>query len=258
MTHGATISAAPGRAGRPDWLDEEPTVVRARVLRADDTPTLLVGVELPSVEDLATRSEADVDSAEPRSGDGGASITWALGYRKGYDAGHAEGFDAGRQAGRTAGYEDAARTSAARTARALDELTRDAARHVDELDRLRDTIAAQATELAFALAESIVGRELAAATDPGADAIRRALQAAPGDTSAVARLHPDDLALLTVEPAELAADRVLRVVADPAVERGGCVLRSGATSVDAGIGASVDRVRAALGLTAPDTPTVDQ
>ncbi len=62
---------------------------------------------------------------------------------------------------------------------------------------------------------------------------------------ATVRLHPDDLARMQVPAEELAPGRALHFVADTTVEPGGCVLESGATTVDASIGPALDRAFAA-------------
>src|SRR3989442_1333917 len=54
-----------------------------------------------------------------------------------------------------------------------------------------------ALRTAFALAEAILGRELAVATEPGREAIARVLTVAPGGRPVTVRLNPYDHATLT-------------------------------------------------------------
>ena len=57
-------------------------------------------------------------------------------------------------------------------------------------------------------------------------------------------MHPGDLALL--DASALPPDGRVTLVPDPGVERGGCVLEGGATTVDAQIGEALQRARAAV------------
>jgi len=93
------------------------------------------------------------------------------------------------------------------------------------------------------IAELVLGRELADRPGSAVAAVRRALAAAGDAPVRLVRLHPDDLALVDGVAAEHPS---LRFVADPALERGDAVadLRDG--SIDARIGAALDRVRLAF------------
>jgi flagellar assembly protein FliH len=189
---------------------------RARVLRGLTAPSVRLGVmaEIPSDAPLAADAAADADA--------------------GYQAGYAEGLAAGRAA---AGAE--ARAAGARLERATSAVVAAAAglarRQALELAGLEDTIATAAFELAAA----VVGRELQLSVSPGADALARALALAPSGVAAVARLHPDDAA-------SVSAPDFVRVLSDPAVEPGGCVLEAGDCRIDAQLGPALARARAAL------------
>ncbi len=167
------------------------------------------------------------------------------------------GYEAGFAAGHADGCADAFAAARDEAAASL-ELDRRQAGAVllalrDEVHRLtlaeaamRATFEAAAVEAALALAEAVVGRELALATDPGRDAIVRALAVAPtGPESVVVRLHPTDRSRLG-DLDDLALGREVTVVADPAVEPGGCVATIGTTDIDASLGAALDRAREAL------------
>src|SRR5437773_1636371 len=90
------------------------------------------------------------------------------------------------------------------------------------------------------LAAAVVGRELQLSASPGSDALARALALVPAGCAAVARLHPDDVASV----GDLSG--AVTVIADPAVEPGGCILEVGDSRIDAQLGSALDRVRAAL------------
>jgi flagellar assembly protein FliH len=99
-------------------------------------------------------------------------------------------------------------------------------------------------EAALQIAEAVVGRELALAEDPAADALRRALRLLPPDTTAfTVRLNREDSAGLD---SEVLAGHTATVVADPAVSRGEAVVETDTFVIDAGVDAALERVRAVL------------
>jgi flagellar assembly protein FliH len=167
------------------------------------------------------------------------------GYDDGYRAGVAEGLAAGRVAAAAEADETIARAEALcrSLAEAADDLRR---RQALEFEGLEDTLA----RAAFDLASAVVGRELQLSTSPGADALARALALVPAGCIAVARLHPADAATLGAvsdsSPGGTPGPPGVTVIADPAVEPGGCILEVGDSRIDAQLGPALDRVRAAL------------
>ena len=164
------------------------------------------------------------------------------------EEGRAEGFDAGYAEGLKAARADLAAREAARqeqlshaVAVLLQATGAFQARETTALQHVAD----QATRLGFGIAETVIGRELAVAADPGHAAVARALALAPEQGALSIRLHPDDAASLS-GLADLVGDREVDVVADPSVQPGGCVLSSGATQVDAQIDTALERVREIL------------
>lgn len=157
------------------------------------------------------------------------------GYDDGYRAGVAEGLAAGRAAAAAETADAIARADALcrSLAEAADDLRR---RQALELNGLEDTLA----RAAFDLATAVVGRELQLSSSPGNDALARALALVPAGCIATARLHPDDVASLG------AISDPVAVIADPAVEPGGCILEVGDSRIDAQLGPALDRVRSAL------------
>lgn len=207
---------------------------RSQVLRGATVRALPA---LPDLDALApgARSVIDPDVLEQAR---------AQGRTEGFEAGHAEGLAAGlaaaaEQAGEQRAHDAAAVSSAlAALDRALAATSAAGAEAVAELEA---ALVAGAVELA----EALVGRELALSSDPGRDALVRALAMAEGDDPAVVHLHPDDLAVLG-DHADLAPGRELRFVADPGVERGGCLVQLGDGSVDARLSSALQRVREVL------------
>ncbi|MCU1374701.1 MAG: Flagellar assembly protein FliH [Actinomycetia bacterium] len=162
------------------------------------------------------------------------------GYHDGVAAGHRDGYQAGVAAARDE-VASAERQRAAVVEDLLTALEQAAA-------ALRQAQAATMTGIedeiagaAFAVAEAVVAKELELSSDPGRDAIARALALAP-EGDAVVRLNPADMATL----GQLAAGREITVLADPTVEAAGAIVEIGACRIDAQISAAIERVRKVL------------
>jgi flagellar assembly protein FliH len=170
---------------------------------------------------------------------------------QGYATGWAEGRQAADRRARaelaelTAEHErrDAERQSEHEAAMEALRVAVDRVRAVTSM--LASKIERQATGLAFQLTETILGRELALAGDPGADAVRRALQLLPGEGLVTVRMNPEDVRSADLEA--LAAQDV-SVVADPSLARADVVVTADDHVVDGRVDAALDRVREVLGL----------
>ncbi|RBY94980.1 flagellar assembly protein FliH [Blastococcus sp. TBT05-19] len=172
---------------------------------------------------------------------------------------HAEGFAAGHAEGLTAAESVVAEAERAAQERLAEVQARwerrlvsataalgAAARGLEEsavpvADDIRDSIIGSV----LTLVEELLGRELALATDPVMDAVRRALSLCPADAPAVVRLHPDDLAELPADALAELPDSI-RVVPDLSVERAGAVAESGPRRIDAQLSSALARVQAVL------------
>lgn len=212
------------------------TVKASRVLRDGEASTkpAPVLVDLDSLTGAARRAVNPAVVLEAQSR--GYADGRAAGHRDGYRDGREEALAEARRLG--AAHAAAVDAGLAALARAAAELAEHQHR---TLAGVEDTLVAGAFELAAA----VVGREVEVAVSPGRDAVARALSLATGLGPMVARLHPDDVATLG-EHADLAPGRHLTVVADPAVERGGCLLEVGDGHVDAQLGPALARVRELL------------
>ena len=172
---------------------------------------------------------------------------WTEGHAEGYASGLTAAADVARrnaEDGRADG-EAAERQRDAHLSRAVELLLTAAGafRSAEQVAvaEVEDTV----VELALSVARAVLRRELAASTDPGADALARALALAPQDCPVTVRLHPDDVRTLG-DVSCLAPGRELVVVADPAVEHGGCVAEAAGRSIDAQVGPALARVAAVL------------
>lgn len=172
--------------------------------------------------------------------------------REGFEVGHAEGMQAAEEAIAAIEAQAHTRLQAAHDAwtsqaqSALSALTVAAerldARVAPDLSELTGSL----TEAAYTLVADLLGRELATATDPGRDAVDRALRLLPVDAPTVVRIHPTDHAVLDPDwVAGLPATVIL--VADASVEPAGALAESGARRVDAQVSTALLRVREVLG-----------
>lgn len=103
----------------------------------------------------------------------------------------------------------------------------------------------EVVHLAVELAEAVVRRELALGRQPAVEALQRALSLVPTGEDLLVRLHPGDV-LDAAELQALVPDRQVRVVADEAVEPGGCLVDAGPCHIDAQIGPALARARGVL------------
>jgi len=110
-----------------------------------------------------------------------------------------------------------------------------------QLRRLTEAVEEQATALAWAITEEILGREVASAGGP--DVVRRVLDVLPVSALARVRLHPD--VARAPEVREL-VDRGLDVVADPTLEPPDALVEWDGAVVDLRIGEAMARVHAVL------------
>ena len=176
-------------------------------------------------------------------------------------AGYAEGWAQGQREAAAVAEQSAVRARAAeqahdqRRATSLAQAVNALGRAVTELENqlmptfteLQDVLLAHA----FELAEAIVGRTLDDPQGRGADALRRAMSAAPDAGDLVVSLHPDDFHTLVGDAGETDFEYEGRRVSlrpDGTLRPGDAVAETGMATVDATIAAAVARAREALRL----------
>jgi flagellar assembly protein FliH len=176
-------------------------------------------------------------------------------------AGYAEGWAQGQRA---AAVQATAAAERARDGELVHEQRRAAAlaQAVNSLGRAVTALETQLmptlTELqeavlahAFELAEAIIGRVVDDPEGRGADALRRAMNAAPDRGEIVVSLHPDDFRNLVGSATDADFNyegRPVHLRPNPALRPGDAVAETGTTTVDASIAAAVLRAREALRL----------
>lgn len=167
--------------------------------------------------------------------------------------GHAAGYSAGRREAaaeaevlRSAILDenrraaDAARGEVAAAVRALEVA---AGQYSLALVPVLDEADAAVTSAAIALAEAIIGRELAATTDSARAAIERVLAQAPRSDVRSARLNPADLDVVRASGIDTAS---IALSADSTLDRGDAIIELAHGVIDARISAALDRARAAV------------
>ncbi len=160
------------------------------------------------------------------------------------DESKAQAQSEGWQEGRRLGMHEA-RVESQRRAQALSvNVDRVLERLQSSLDELEESLVAKAVDVALEVAALVLDREIAAADEPGLDAIRRCLAIAPDATDLVARVHPDDAAGL--EEVMAVSGRRVTVVADPGLAVGDAVVQADDSVIDGRVAESLRRVAEVL------------
>lgn len=197
-----SVGAHPVAAWRPPSMDEgAPRVARPH---AEQLPEEVVPVEEEVIPPPSLPTAEEIESIQREA--------WEEGYR----AGHAEGVAAG---------QDEIEAQAARWRELVDSLAQ-------PLDSAEGALEAALLELSLALTRQLVRRELKAQPDEIIPVVREALQALPAAASeVVVRLHPEDAAL--VEPTLQSPSSTWRIEKDGSLARGGCVVVTPTSRIDA-------------------------
>ena len=237
-------------------LADATSVASARVIRGRSTD--LVGDHaFAAIGDLPRVAASRPHQTGNRALDAIRTAAWDEGYAagrtQGADAGYTDGFDRGVVEGQEAGYREGRATARneamelieARVGAGLDALEH-AARELDAREAVTlAQIEEMVIDLALTVAGTILDREVATASDPGREALVRALALAPDHETYLARLHPADLEAIAAVT-DLTPGRTLDLVADPSITPGGCVVEAGSARIDARIETALARVREAL------------
>lgn len=152
-------------------------------------------------------------------------------------------WDKGFEQGRAAGLEAGTRELAARI-EAIEKILDALARPLEDLDH---RVEAELLALVQSVARQLVRREMR--QDPGhlIGVIREGLAALPlASGEVVVRLHPADAEAIRERLADPAGDQAWRLETDPLLERGGCLITSPRSTIDARLDARLSRVIARL------------
>jgi flagellar assembly protein FliH len=181
--------------------------------------------------------EGVAESARAAARAQGYAVGWAEGRRAGLEAAHTEATQAAHERAAEVARQDAAHTQA------VQALQNAAAQLHGTTVQVCAAVEAQALDLALQLVEAVLQREVALASDPAMDAVRRALALVPAGATVTVRLHPADRAGID---ATAFADHAVRLQEDATLSRGDAVAETDTTTVDATVAAAVARVREVL------------
>lgn len=191
------------------------------------------------------RQEADAVLAAAREqGAQRAEAAEAEARARGLEAGREEGFLAGQAEG-----QEQARAAGAEALAAATKLWEQAAAGVNgERQQLHEEAEGATLRLAVALARKVVARELHLHPEAVVDAVKDALAHVLDPVEVTVRLNPADLALLDELTPGLRspAGKTVRLEADEAIDRGGCVVEHGAGEVDATLQRKLHRLASLL------------
>jgi flagellar assembly protein FliH len=164
------------------------------------------------------------------------------------DADAARASDAARQAEMNRGYEAGVAAGRAELKKQTDTLAASVARLDEILNRLcrplpqlEEEVEQQLVLLALAVGKQLARRELK--TDPGqiAALIREAVGRLPAAAREVrVHLHPEDAAAIAERLAAAGSERAWTVIEDPTLTRGGCLVRSENSQIDARVESRVN------------------
>lgn len=179
-----------------------------------------------------------------------ADTTVQAARAQGYAVGWAEGRREAAALAATEAAETTARNAAAEQRRddehavVLAALEQAAAQLGAAVTGLAEQLEEQALRLARELTTALLGRELALATDPAEDVVRRALVVLPeGSVPVTVRVHPD---VHAAAASDALTARGVTVVADAELEVPDAVVETDTSYVDLAVGAALARVLEAL------------
>ena len=198
------------------------------------------------VEQARAEAAAMIEQARSRAVDEAEALREQA-RREGHKAGYEAGFEEGSQQGR----QEAALQITSNTQSVLEVLTA-IARELDaRVEGLINEGQNNLAELALKIARKVIKVELTARPEQIAGAnMARALELAAFSTQLACHVNSADAAFLEEfldeVRATLEASRVIRVVPDDSVARGGVIVRSERGSVDAGIEAQLAEIERQL------------
>jgi flagellar assembly protein FliH len=183
---------------------------------------------------LTRLAQSTVEAARSQ----GYAVGWAQGRREAAAQAAAEAAEVADR------HAEAEARREAEHAEALAVLAQAAADVSATVADLAAQLEEQALRLARELTTSLLGRELALATDPAADVVRRALAVLPdGGVPVTVRVHPE---VRADAAAEALSARGVTVVADETLDRHDTVVETDTSYVDRGVSTALARVLEAL------------
>ncbi len=149
---------------------------------------------------------------------------------------YAEAFEAGRQEGNAAGFREGREAGFAQGQAEAAELVRHMADLLDGLAQpateLDDAVEQELVHLVLCLAQQLIRRELQIQPGEIVGVIREAIALLPLSARKVKlQVHPDDAAFIREALGE--GEMVWQLMDDPGISRGGCIVNTARSRVDA-------------------------
>jgi len=141
------------------------------------------------------------------------------------------------RAARERAVQEARASASAELAAALEPLRAQLARSIEEVSEVREQIASYAerelVQLAIEIARKIVRREVKVDRDIVISLARVALARMHNRALAIVHLHPDDYQYVHSHRDRLGTANTVKLIEDPSVSRGGCLIETDLGDVDA-------------------------
>jgi flagellar assembly protein FliH len=124
-----------------------------------------------------------------------------------------------------------------------------------QLDALQRDLAQRVAGVALDIARQVVRTDLHVASDLVVAVTQEALdELLASARNVTVHLHPHDRALVGSACAQTLSERGARLVDEPQMQRGGCIVQSDVSVVDAQVSTRCQRAAAAMGLPAGEAP----
>lgn len=160
----------------------------------------------------------------------------------GYQAGYQAGLQTGKRDGYAAG-QTAAREEAARIGKAANELDQ-------ALQEFDQQVADELLALAVEIARQIVRKEIAVRPETILGIVNEALTYLPHQHAAI-HLNPEDASLVRSYLGDVLTHAGHRILEEPTLKRGDCLLEAGGSQIDASTATRWRRVVESLGSNEP-------
>lgn len=175
----------------------------------------------------------------------GVNLPTAEGIERIHNQAQEDGYRTGFDAGREAGYAEGMK-AARQQAEQLAALAENFRRAVADLDQ---NVAESILELSLGVARQVVQNSLAAQPEAVIAVIREALTALPLHHGNITlHLNPKDAELLRTQLGNQLSQSGWHLFEDPAIQAGGCIVRAGASEVDATVATRWARIIESLGV----------
>ncbi|MBI3099744.1 MAG: hypothetical protein HYY93_16155 [Planctomycetes bacterium] len=173
---------------------------------------------------------------------------------QGFESGRGEGYRAGYAAGAAEGRAVAEREAREAAQAQIQSVVTTLTLLVNAIEGRKHTLVDGARrdliDLATRIAGVVVGREISKSPQAVQSLVTRAVELAASKSDLELRVHPDDVAAVEGLCPDLARRwrdfKVTRVIGDPAVGRGGCIVRTPDGEIDAQVATVFEEICRAL------------